>query len=468
MKILFAVGSKGDPSYYASTINALLELGHRIMVLTEEGERGEKIESKIYQYWDGQVQQGKIHPRRNLVSKVIEVPRRLRTLSNYLQRTDQSPMYAERAFSTLQRYTRGSSTIRTIVLRLMKIPSSEKLLASIEYRFIPVIKKIKKQLSEINPDIIVITPGNLFVSPEMEYLKAGSALDIPTVLPVYSWDNLTTKGLIHVVPKMVLAWNAGHYEEAQQVHHVPSSNVIITGAQFFDKWFEDKSSWRVPREDYCQQVGLPSDAPYILYLGSSVAISGDEAWLVRELFSSLRADANTHRINMLVRPHPANIEHYLSFEPIEGLAIYPLTGALPGERGSQEDLYNALYHTFATIGVNTSGMIDAIINDKPVIALLTEAYAKSQSETQHFQHLLKADVLEIVNGVSSCPPIIYDLSQGLDKRQAQRQQFITDFVRPRGLETSAGELNAKVIEAVAQGKTKPEIEAILPTLLAKP
>jgi hypothetical protein len=44
---------------------------------------------------------------------------------------------------------------------------------------------------------------------------------------------------------------------------------------------------------------------------------------------------------------------------------------LPREWESQQDSYGMLHHAFATVGVNTFGMIDAVINDKPRMAPLT-------------------------------------------------------------------------------------------------
>lgn len=49
---------------------------------------------------------------------------------------------------------------------------------------------------------MVLSPVNMRFSEELDYLKAARELGIPTHLAVYSWDNLSTQGLIHMTPDM--------------------------------------------------------------------------------------------------------------------------------------------------------------------------------------------------------------------------------------------------------------------------
>ena len=45
-------------------------------------------------------------------------------------------------------------------------------------------------------------------------VKSAKAIGVPVVFPVFSWDNLSTKGLIHVQPDRVLVWNEHQKREA--------------------------------------------------------------------------------------------------------------------------------------------------------------------------------------------------------------------------------------------------------------
>ena len=131
---------------------------------------------------------------------------------------------------------------------------------------------------------------------------------MPSVVPVLSWDNLTTKGLFHVQPDLVLAWHHGHREEAQAIHDVPADRIVITGSPFFDKWFGINRPISA-REATCRRIGLDPDKPYLLYLGSSANIARDESWLVIALLQAIRQaeDPQLRRLQIVFKPHPANL-----------------------------------------------------------------------------------------------------------------------------------------------------------------
>ncbi len=173
--------------------------------------------------------------------------------------------------------------------------------------------------------MVVAGPANLPYSDETEYLKAAKAMGIPTVVPVLSWDNLTTKGLFHVPPDLLLVWNQAHYSEARCIHGMPAERLVITGSPFFDKWFAERGA--SDRHAFCTKMGLNPRKPFLVYLGSSSNISQDETWLVRALADSLARDGrpDVRDLAILIRPHPANWQIY---QPLaaEGLRIWPGEG----------------------------------------------------------------------------------------------------------------------------------------------
>src|SRR5688572_13049811 len=144
-------------------------------------------------------------------------------------------------------------------------------------------------------------------SEEIEYIKAARAVGIPSVVGVLSWDNLTTKGLFHVLPDLVLVWNRTQQEEAVRIHGIPAERAVITGSPFFDKWF-DAERLLMDRDAFCRRVGLESRRPFLLYLGSTSNIAADETWLVSELARRMREhpDPEVRDTAILARPHPQN------------------------------------------------------------------------------------------------------------------------------------------------------------------
>ena len=120
---------------------------------------------------------------------------------------------------------------------------------------------------------------------------------------VASWDNLTGKGLIRVVPDRVLVWNNVQAEEAVAMHGIPRDRVVATGAPKFDEWFERRPS--SSREELAR-VGL-APGPYVLYACSSAFIAPDEVPFVARWLAAVRAPSPAlGEVGVLVRPHPQN------------------------------------------------------------------------------------------------------------------------------------------------------------------
>ena len=116
---------------------------------------------------------------------------------------------------------------------------------------------------------MLITPlVGVVGSPQPDYVRAARALGIPTALAVWSWDHLSSKALIREVPDRVLVWNDIQRAEAKRFHGVPSSRVVVTGAQCFDRWFDRRPSR--DRAAFCAAMGLPADRPFVMYVGSAL------------------------------------------------------------------------------------------------------------------------------------------------------------------------------------------------------
>ena len=110
-------------------------------------------------------------------------------------------------------------------------------------RVVPLSAEVTTYLREQAPDVLLVTPLVEPASIQVDYLKSARALGIPTALCVASWDNLTNKGAMRVIPDRIFVWNAAQIEEAVSLHGAPRDRVVMTGAQIFDHWF----SWRPSR-----------------------------------------------------------------------------------------------------------------------------------------------------------------------------------------------------------------------------
>ena len=126
--------------------------------------------------------------------------------------------------------------------------------------------------------------------------------------------------------------------------------------------------------------------------------------------------------------------------------MIPKEGSLPGTKDALQLFYDSLSHAAAVInGVNTSGIIDATILNRPGIAILTEKYKATQEGTQHFRQLVHGGVLYAVNKFEEFPDIVDKITKD-DPKKKERGEFILNYIRPRGLNKLAGEAAREEID----------------------
>ena len=444
MKILFCLKKAGYFPYHASTIRSLQASGHEIVVLCPEGDLvGHPSERPITV---GPLLGREAGWKRNFVVNARE----LRSYASYLRRSNQSPFYRERWKGYLSRKLRVLVAIPGMKA-LLASPSTDIIIARIEDR-IPADRRVLDDVRDMKPDVVVASPANMRHSREIEYVKAARALGIPTAVNVISWDNLSTKGLFHVAPDALVVWNESQARQARQIHGLGDSQIKVGGAAFFDKWTGHKN-WKVDRETFCKLVGLDPQRPFIAYLGSAASIAEDESWLIEALKKAFAAHAmpEMRAMQILVRPHPANFGHYTWIEQkLEGVRIWPRKGGLSSSDESAAEFFQTLKLSVAAVGLNTSGMLDAVILDVPCVSILEERYKKTQEEALHFQDLLQAETVSMTRSIEQCAAMLAQIVlNGSDGRELKRAAFVCNFVRPNGLQREAGFYCARAIEQVA-------------------
>jgi len=461
LKIIFVIRSWDHIGHQESTIRELCEAGHSVKVLFDEKWCNRTTTDEAVRALDERLEQFSwefLIPRMDLLWLPIFGIRELRNYVRYLRYPEQSPFY-------LQRVEKKFPNIIQFVLRrkgVQKFLSSDFFWRFLDLfeKSVPVHKKAIQWLKDYDPDVLVATPANLWWSQEVDYIKAAKYLRIPTIIAVYSWDNVSTKGVFHEIPDLTVGWNSSHFREALKLG-VPAEKMIVAGAPIFDKWMKNDL---IPsdRSSFCQNVGLDSKRPFILYLGSSQNIAKDESWFVESLAVHLENSSNKElqELQILVRPHPANATG-LSKLAIPRVVVWPSSGSLPNSKISLQDFYDSLYHSVGTLGINTSGMLDALVFGKSGMTILVDRYAITQANAIHYQDLFNTQALEVATAMDETLEIVTRFMVGRDNKKVLRQKFVKDFIRPRGENTPAGYVLARIVEMMASGQSPETIDKSL-------
>jgi hypothetical protein len=441
--------------YYETALGPLLDRGHHLVLARPERYERVKIPSSLRR--TGQVSTA-LYPdtRSDGTDRAIEIVRTARDAARYLTPELRAAHASrQRAFERLIRVISDDSGTLAAVDELSRIEWTSRELAAVQRvfedleRLIPPNERTVRFIREQQLDrIFCITRMNI-AALQTEVVKAASRLAIPTGVAVYSWDNLSNKGGLHVRPDQLFVWNEIQVREAVELHGVDRSLVRATGTPRFDAVFAGAPS--AGRADLLRELGLDPARATVLYLGSSTFVAPREPEFVSAWTSSLRtsSDERLRDANVIVRPHPGARESpaWVEWRPSNGQVARPPHVV----RDRNQDLFDQIFASDAVVGLNTSAEIEAAILDKPVLTVKAGALAPGQEGQLHFRYLLEEHG-GFVRTAAALDEHVGQLAEALsaDTMAAARRRFLESFVRPLGIDVPAGPALADAIEALSR------------------
>jgi hypothetical protein len=299
-------------------------------------------------------------------------------------------------------------------------------------------------------DLVVCISRVNIAARQTDVVKAAKSLGVPTGIVVYSWDNLSSKGLIHEQPDRVFVWNDVQAREAEEFQGIPAESVAVIGAVRFDSMFDAGPS--SDRRSLLGELGLDPDRKTVLWLGSSAFVSPREPDVVDEWVAALRRSGERHLrdLNVIVRPHPGTIGNpaWAEWEPPAGTLVPP-----PVVRERAQDLYDQLFVSDAVVSLNTSAEIEAAIVGRPVLTIDAGDLAPGQEGSVHFRYLL-AEEGGFVERAADLDTHLDQLAIAVatDPLAEARRRFLETFVRPLGIDRPAGPALADAIIQLGNGR----------------
>lgn len=470
MRFLFAVSQLSLLRHFESVVAELARRGHDVTLVTQERSKSLKLPEQL----EGQ-------PRITLQFDDLtrrdergDVLKKIRAVRDYLRY--RTPPFAEagklrrRAFrkmvqalsdETLQHLVasvpgggrvKDEEFITTVLTGFGGEPTgaaAQAFLARLEDT-IGADAGLNEFLRRERFDAVIVTPLVNFGTAQPEIVKSARAVGIPSIFPVFSWDNLTTKGLIHVQPDALLVWNEVQRDEAVQLHGVPADRVVVTGAPRFDEFVSRGVA--DDRRTFCARHGLDPAQPLIAYVGSSEFVSGHEPEFVATWLDSAKAHSRLANAGVVIRPHPRMRKAWDSFDATRwpGVAVQPSRSA----EGDQT-LRDLLEHAAAVVGLNTSAELEAGLVGRPVLTVVASDHADGQQSTLHFHYLLE-EAGGFVKAARSLDEHVGQLASTVDGAVDTRRirDFMQRFVRPAGWQMPVTPIVADVIERHASLKAR--------------
>lgn len=281
--------------------------------------------------------------------------------------------------------------------RLLARSWLRKLMRKLDY--LAVRKSVFGNLfEEYKPDLLF--SAHLFDDLETALVRQARQKGIPTVGFVNSWDKLTSRGMIRVLPNKLLVFNNLVQQEALIYADMSIKDIIVTGVPQYDRYFQPKLS---KREDFFARLGLDSNKRLLIYAPMGRYFSNSDWEIIDLLHSYFEQKLVPDGLAMLARFQPND---FLDEDEIKKRPW--LNYDWPGIRFSDkrgvdwdmsfsdlQHLTDTLYYASILVCYATSLSIDAAIFGKPVININFEVKEKQKpSETPTYfyktAHYVKA------------------------------------------------------------------------------
>lgn len=453
LRILFLAQHAEHLRMFESGLSELARRGHTLCLAFPALERSTLVADRLARQFPNVTVDPALPPytRQRALNVVAGRMQIVRNDLRYL-----SPQYASYGVVRGESERRYPAPLRAILRRIAARPWAAGLMAealgAVERR-LPFTAAARKFLADHPADLVLATP--LVTGPYLiDYVRLAQARGLPTGLPVRSWDNLTTKGVLHVIPDGLIVWNEPQRREAVEEFQIPADRIAVVGAQCFDHWFAQTMS---ARADFCASVGLSTHRPYLLYVASSarVATTAEPAFVSTWLRAMrAHADPRVRDMQVLIRPHFQNADPWRGWTPpVPDVVVSPPLGEMPVDERSRRAFYDAMAHSVAVVGANTSAMIEAGIAGRPVLSIITSLLG--QETMPHFHHLITHGLIESARTFDEHFGHVIRALDAPHHWDMSRARFLTTFVRPHGLDRPAAPYFADAVEALMRFSKAP-------------
>lgn len=230
----------------------------------------------------------------------------------------------------------------------------------------------KDLFAKYKPDLVFST--HLVYHDDIELVKEAKKAGIKTIGMVQSWDNLTSKGAVHIKTDKLIVWNEIMKKEAIDLAGFKAEDIFLSGVPQFDFYFrKDKI---VSREEFFAKNNLDPNKKLIVYAAWSKKTAPYEPEVLAMIDDFINKKQLASPCELLIRLHPKAFlrKEYDWLEDLkqakwEAPGRY-LESLMDVWLPTDEDIWhmvNEIYHADLVMTVCSTFTLDAWAFDKPVI-----------------------------------------------------------------------------------------------------
>jgi UDP-N-acetylglucosamine:LPS N-acetylglucosamine transferase len=246
----------------------------------------------------------------------------------------------------------------------------------------------RRLLGAMEKECSALVVANVQPQSVVPFLVAARRLDLPVVAYVASWDHTVGKGVVSPYCDRYLVQNRVMEDDLRRFHGIGPERVTVTGWPQTDVFHRQRP--RAAYEALLRRCGLDPGRPLVLVMGNTPTNAPYEGRFVERLLAWWE-DGSRDRLQLLFRPHPRDKEWRERF------------GAAVGREGVHvqepsytdlDELATLLQHGDAVVCNAGTIMLDALVNDRPVVCVLYdegappgESWAAKNVVGEHYKEL---------------------------------------------------------------------------------
>lgn len=255
-----------------------------------------------------------------------------------------------------------------IALLASAVSASSSLRAFLRWLDFRVAQKdrFRSYFETYRPDVVMIT--DILNERDVELAQNGRYFGVPVIGMVRSWDNLTSHGLIRLVPELLLVPSKEVKRQAKVLNDCPPKSVHVVGIPHYDKYASGPTKIR---EQFFKEMGLTGSGRVYLYapIGDFYMPRNTTDSYIISLLSSLDGE-------VIVRfPPTIPIKDMEHVQPYAKMVFdrpgINFSGKEIGDQElSDEDdsrLVNEIIYSDVVITGPSTVSLDAVFFDKPVV-----------------------------------------------------------------------------------------------------
>src|SRR3989344_725233 len=179
-------------------------------------------------------------------------------------------------------------------------------------KFVPLNADVAALFEKYHPDLL-IAPDIVF-PPDRIFMRVASRSDVYTVGMARSWDNLTSKGVVQVMPEKLVVYTNRMVEEAIKIVGMKREDVFMAGPPQFDRYYKKSEA---TREQFLKGLGISPEKRVVLAAPFFDRYTGSAVVMINVLFDAEPSCPPMHSVMVMLPNH----DHYKAIEASGGVKL---------------------------------------------------------------------------------------------------------------------------------------------------